>query len=109
MWQPWASILLIPSGVQIRFDRRTLVGETRGDVLDAIAGALATVDAVAFDVTITADPLSAYTGIALDAPRWLPAWRTDPAHWLALAASEAAPRATAASRTGGYDFCTHGS
>lgn len=107
--QPWPSISLIPSGVQIRFDRRTLVGETRGDVLDAIAGALAAVDAVAFDVSITADPLSAYTGIELDAPRWLPAWRTDPAHWLALAASEAARRVTGASRLGVYDFCTNGS
>lgn len=107
--QPWPSISLIPSGVQIRFDRRTLIGETRRDVLDAIAGALAAVDAVAFDVSITADPLSAYTGIALDAPRWLPAWRTDPAHWLALAASEAARRVTGASRIGVYDFCTNGS
>ena len=97
--QPWPSISLIPSGVQIRFDRRTLIGETRRDVLDAIAGALAAVDAVAFDVSITADPLSAYTGIALDAPRWLPAWRTDPAHWLALAASEAARRVTGAHTT----------
>jgi putative selenium metabolism hydrolase len=107
--QPWPSISLIPSGVQIRFDRRTLVGETREDVLDGIAGALAAVDASAFDVSITADPLSSYTGIALDAPRWLPAWRTDPAHWLVHAASDAARRVTGSSRTGVYDFCTNGS
>jgi putative selenium metabolism hydrolase len=107
--QPWPSISLIPSGVQIRFDRRTLVGETREDVLGAIVGALANVDAEAFDVSITATPLSAYTGVGIDAPRWLPAWRTDPGHWLALTASEAARRVTGAARTGVYDFCTNGS
>jgi putative selenium metabolism hydrolase len=107
--QPWPSISLIPSGVQVRFDRRTLVGETREDVLGAIAGALANVDAAAFDVSITAAPLSAYTGVGIDAPRWLPAWRTDPAHWLAQAAGEAAMRVTGVSRLGVYDFCTNGS
>jgi len=107
--QPWPSISLIPSGVQIRFDRRTLVGETREDVLGAIAGALANIDAAAFDVSITAAPVSAYTGVGIDAPRWLPAWRTDPGHWLALAASEATGRVTGASRLGVYDFCTNGS
>ena len=107
--QPWPSVSLIPSGVQIRFDRRTLVGETRGDVLEAVADALASVNAGAFDVAITADPLGAYTGIALDAPRWLPAWRTDPAHWLARGASAAVRQVTGASRFGVYDFCTNGS
>ncbi len=107
--QPWPSISLIPSGVQIRFDRRTLAGETQRDVLGGIAGALAAVDAEAFDVSITADPLTSYTGIALDAPRWLPAWRTDPAHWLVQAASSAVRKVTGSSRTGVYDFCTNGS
>lgn len=107
--QPWPSISLIPSGVQIRFDRRTLPGETRRDVLDGIAAALAAVDAAAFEVSITADPLSSYTGIPLDASRWLAAWRTDPDHWLAEAASEAARQVTGTSRKGIYDFCTNGS
>lgn len=107
--KPWPSISLIPSGVQIRFDRRTLVGETHSDVLDGIAGALAAVDAGAFDVSITADPVSSYTGVALDAPRWLPAWRTDPAHWLVQMAGDAAREVTGLSRLGVYDFCTNGS
>ncbi len=107
--QPWPSISLIPSGVAIRFDRRTLVGETREDVLGAIAAALAAVDDGAFAVSITADPLRTYTGAALDAPRGLPAWRTDPAHWLPETASQAAKRVTGTSRLGVYDFCTNGS
>jgi putative selenium metabolism hydrolase len=107
--QPWPSVSLIPSGVQIRFDRRTLVGETRADVLDSITGALAAVDPAAFGVSITADPVTTYTGIALDAPRWLPAWRMSPDHWLAQAARDAVRRVTGSARTGVYDFCTNGS
>lgn len=107
--KPWPSVSLIPSGVQIRFDRRTLIGETHSDVLDGIAGALAAVDAGAFDVSITADPVSSYTGVALDAPRWLPAWRTDPAHWLVQMAGDAAREVAGSSRLGVYDFCTNGS
>lgn len=107
--QPWPSISLIPSEVRIRFDRRTLVGETQGEVLGAIAGALAAVDDTAFGVCVTTGQLSTYTGVTFDAPRWLPAWRTDPAHWLAKAAGNATQRATGASRFGAYDFCTNGS
>lgn len=107
--QPWPSISLIPSEVRIRFDRRTLVGETQGEVLGAIAGALAAVDDTAFGVCVTAGQLSTYTGVTFDAPRWLPAWRTDPAHWLTKAAGNATQRVTGASRLGVYDFCTNGS
>lgn len=107
--QPWPSISLIPSAVRIRFDRRTLVGETQGEVLGAITGALASVDDTAFRVCVTAGELSTYTGVTFDAPRWLPAWRMDPAHWLVKAASKAARGVTGASRLGVYDFCTNGS
>ena len=106
---PWPSVSLIPSGVRIRFDRRTLVGETREDVVGAMAGALAAIDPGAFNVSVSAGPLAAYTGAAVDAPRWLPAWRTDPAHWLATAACQATERVTGAARLGVYGFCTNGS
>ena len=104
---PWPSVSLIPSGVQIRFDRRTLVGETREDVVGAMAGALAAVDPGAFAVSVSAGPLAAYTGATVEAPRWLPAWRTDPAHWLATAACQATERVTGAARLGVYGFCDH--
>jgi putative selenium metabolism hydrolase len=107
--QPWPSISLIPSGTAIRFDRRTLVGETRQDIIDVIATALEAIDDSAFAVSITAGSLRTYTGATLDAPRWLPAWRTDPAHWLPDAASRAVRQVTGSSRLGVYDFCTNGS
>lgn len=107
--QPWPSISLIPSEVRIRFDRRTLVGETQGEVLGAVTRALAAVDDTAFGVCVTAGQLSTYTGVTFDALRWLPAWRTDPAHWLAKAASNATQRVTGTSQLGVYDFCTNGS
>ncbi len=106
---PWPSVSLIPSGVRIRFDRRTLVGEIREAVVGAMAGALAAVDDAAFEVSVCAGQLAAYTGATVDAPRWLPAWRTDPAHWLARAARQASERVTGTSRLGFYDFCTNGS
>ena len=106
---PWPSVSLIPSGVQIRFDRRTLIGETREDVVGAMAAALAAVDPGAFAVSVSAGPLASYTGATVEAPRWLPAWRTDPAHWLATAACQATERVTGAARLGVYGFCTNGS
>lgn len=107
--QPWPSISLIPSGVQLRFDRRTLVGETRDSVIDGVASALKTIDAAAYDVSIAAAPFTSYTGVVLNSPRWLAAWRTDPGHWLARAASDAVRHVTGSARTGVYDFCTNGS
>ena len=107
--EPWPSVSLIPAAVRIRFDRRTLVGETREDVVGAVAAALAVIDPAAFDVSVSAGSLAAYTGAAFDAPRWLPAWRMDSGHWLVDAASSAAKQVTGTSRVGFYDFCTNGS
>jgi acetylornithine deacetylase/succinyl-diaminopimelate desuccinylase-like protein len=86
-------------------------GHDRGlrERFDGIAGALRRVDAAAFGVAIVADPITSYTGVELDAPRWLPAWRTAPGHWLTRAATDAVRRVTGTARTGVYDFCTNGS
>jgi putative selenium metabolism hydrolase len=107
--EPWPSVSMIPSAVRIRFDRRTLVGETREDVVGAVATTLAVIDPAAFEVSVSAGSLAAYTGATFDAPRWLPAWRMDRDHWLVGAASQAAKQVTGTSRLGVYDFCTNGS
>src|ERR1039457_2144325 len=107
--EPWPSVSMIPSSVRIRFDRRTLVGETREDVIGTVATTLAVIDPAAFDVSVSAGSLAAYTGATFDAPRWLPAWRLDRGHLLVGAASQAAKQVTGTSRLGVYDFCTNGS
>jgi putative selenium metabolism hydrolase len=107
--EPWPSVSLIPSAVRIRFDRRTLVGETREDVVGAVAAALAVIDPAAFEVSVSAGSLAAYTGVTFDAPRWLPAWRMDSGHWLVDAASQAVTQVIGTSRVGVYGFCTNGS
>ncbi len=107
--EPWPSISLIPSKVRIRFDRRTVHGESRDDVLGAIAEMLAAIDRRAFEVALSDGPVTTYTGVSLDAPRWLPPWRTDRRHPLAEAAVRAAQRVRGTARFGVYDFCTNGS
>jgi putative selenium metabolism hydrolase len=107
---PWPSISLIPASVSMRFDRRTLPGETCDGVLGAVAEALATIgEGGAFTVTLSADPVTAFTGMSLASKRWLPAWRIDPADSLVQAAISASRLAGGQGRLGVYDFCTNGS
>jgi putative selenium metabolism hydrolase len=108
--EPWPSISLIPASVSVRFDRRTLPSETWDSVRDEVVQALAsTGEEGAFTVALSADPVTACTGLRLAARRWLPAWRIDPADSLVLAAVRATRVVGHERRLGVYDFCTNGS
>lgn len=107
--EPYPSISLIPSGVTMRFDRRTLLGEDENDVLEGLRTALREVDADGFTVTLTGDEVTAYTGARVAARRFLPAWTLPPEHPLVGAATEAVRGAGLEPEIGTWGFCTNGS
>lgn len=106
---PYPSISVIPEGVEVRFDRRTLVGEQPEGVLGGIAAHLASVSEERFSFEVTTGEVVTYTGVVMDAPRFLPAWSLHRDHSLVSAAEAAVGRAGEQVRLGVYGVCTNGS
>jgi putative selenium metabolism hydrolase len=106
---PYPSISLIPSGVTMRFDRRTLLGEAEESVLEGLRAALREVDADGFTVSLTEDEVAAYTGARVAPRRFLRAWTLPPGHPLVRATTEAVRGAGLEPEIGTWGFCTNGS
>jgi len=106
---PHPSISMLPNAVTIRFDRRTLVGETRDGILDAMHDALRSDNITNYDLKVTDTEVETYTEIAFSPERWLPAWRLDRDHSLVEAASAAITESGTDLRLGVFAFCTNGS
>jgi putative selenium metabolism hydrolase len=106
---PYPLISALPERVMIRFDRRTVAGETRESVLAALQARLAEIDLDAFGVRISADPVSTYTGESVVWERFLAAWQFSSETPLAQAAAASLAEADVAVRFGSYAFCTNGS
>lgn len=105
---PYPSISLLPTSATVRFDRRTLVGETAASIMDDLRAALAPLG-MDVELTIAADPVTTYTGQEITSPRFLPAWRIDAGEPLVEAARQALRKSGAAVSLGAYGFCTNGS
>jgi putative selenium metabolism hydrolase len=106
---PYPSISLIPSSVTVRFDRRTLLDEGVDEVIAALLEAASGGDTDSFSVQVTSDVVETYTGRRLDARRFLPAWRLDVEHPLAVALVAAVEGAGVPVEIGVWGFCTNGS
>jgi putative selenium metabolism hydrolase len=105
---PYPSISLIPSSVTVRFDRRTLLGEEPEDVLAGLLSA-AGAPGEEFTARISNDPVTTYTGVEIEAERFLRGWRLDERHPLAIATVAAVEGAGLPARLGVWGFCTNGS
>jgi len=106
---PYPSVSMIPISTTIRFDRRTLPGETKDDVIAAIEKCLHEGGIRDFTLAVTNESVTTYTGEAARPSRWLPAWQLSSDHALleqAVAAVEAAGRVPT---IGTWRFCTNGS
>lgn len=106
---PYPSISLIPSSVTVRFDRRTLLDEGLDEVIAGLLEAASGGDTDAFSVQVTTDAVETYTGERLNARRFLPAWRLDEKHPLAVALVAAVEGAGVPVEIGVWGFCTNGS
>jgi putative selenium metabolism hydrolase len=106
---PYPSISMIPIATTIRFDRRTLPGETKDHVLAAIETCLRDAGVTDFALTVTNESVSTYTGEAATPSRWLPAWQLDSDHMLLRQAVTAVEATGRVATVGTWRFCTNGS
>jgi putative selenium metabolism hydrolase len=109
--EPFPGISVVPSACRIRLDRRTLPDETEDSVLRQLAPALeaAANFGTPARVVVTDGPVETYTGLTLDGPRFLPAWRTPAEAPLVVAAGRALSAALGKIDRSHYAFCTNGS
>ena len=106
---PYPSISMIPTATTIRFDRRTLPGETSQDVLSAIEVRLREAGLERFKLAVTEDKVRTFTGCCARPFRWLPAWQMADDHALVGAAGRAVQAAGRVASLGTWRFCTNGS
>lgn len=106
---PYPSISMIPTSTTIRFDRRTLDGETREDVLGQIDACLRTVGLHDFTLAVSDDEVRTFTGESARPTRWLPAWQQPDSTPLVQAATRAVTQAGRSPQVGTWAFCTNGS
>jgi putative selenium metabolism hydrolase len=106
---PYPSISLIPPQVTIRFDRRTIPGETEDSILNQILNELKRIDARAFSLSVTRDTVQAYTGKVIEAPRIFAAWKVERDIPLVKAAEAGVIAAGLTPEFGFWGFCTNGS
>jgi putative selenium metabolism hydrolase len=109
----------VPKRVEITYDIRTLVGDTRESVLKLVRDNIAITVLVARqlypkfqDPTIefAADAARTWTGVTINSEKFAPAWKTDPDSPLVQMALLGAARATGKRpELGHYSFCTDGS
>ena len=107
--RPYPLVSALPEAVTIRFDRRTVQGETRQGVMSELERCLALVDPQAFALSVSADPVSTYTGQTVTWERFLAAWHVDRSTPIVQAAARSLELADVPVRFGVYAFCTNGS
>ncbi|PWE16235.1 YgeY family selenium metabolism-linked hydrolase [Alcaligenes faecalis] len=106
---PHPSISLIPSSVTVRFDRRTLVGESRESVLKEMEQCLQGAGVEGFSLELVDSQVQTYTGQQASPERDLPAWRLDESAPLAQAMVQAVQQAGRVVEMDTWWFCTNGS
>lgn len=106
---PHPSISLIPSSVTVRFDRRTLVGESSESVLKQMEQCLQAAGVEGFSLELVDSQVQTYTGQQASPERDLPAWRLDESAPLAQAMVQAVRQAGRVVEMDTWWFCTNGS
>lgn len=106
---PYPSISMIPIATTIRFDRRVLPGETQEQVIAEIEHCLRDAGVQDFNVAVTGDQVTTYTGEKSSPSRFLPAWQLNDAHPLKQHALSAVKAAGLEPQIGTWRFCTNGS
>ncbi|MHA3904646.1 YgeY family selenium metabolism-linked hydrolase [Castellaniella sp. WN] len=106
---PYPSISLTPSAVTLRYDRRTLAGESQEAVIEQVAQCLRQAGIGDFDIEVSTGEVAAYTGKSADPVRHLSAWLLPEDHRLAAAMIGAVQAADTPVTVNTWQFCTNGS
>lgn len=106
---PYPSISMIPTSATIRFDRRTLDGETREDILGQIEACLRNKGVEGFALAVSDEEVRTFTGESARPTRWLPAWQQPESTPFVQAAVRAIAQAGRSPQIGSWAFCTNGS
>lgn len=106
---PHPSISLIPSSVTVRFDRRTLVGESSESVLKEMEQCVQGAGVEGFSLELVDSQVQTYTGQQASPERDLPAWRLDESAPLAQAMVQAVQQAGRVVEMDTWWFCANGS
>ena len=106
---PYPSISMIPLSTTIRFDRRTLSGESEHDILAAITACLNQDGIHDFDLKVTNDAVHTFTGETGHPARFLPGWKLPDDAPLLTNTMRAVEAAQVEPHIGYWGFCTNGS
>jgi putative selenium metabolism hydrolase len=109
----------VPKRVEITYDIRTLVGDTRDSTIRLVRENIAIAVLIARQlypkfrdpaVEFAADAARTWTGVTINSEKFAPAWKTDPESPLVVKALRGAERALGKTpELGHYSFCTDGS
>jgi putative selenium metabolism hydrolase len=110
--RPYPGLSVVPDRCLVTYDRRTLPGETEDDVLAPVRAALEQALAphgARGAATIAVDRFDTYTGAAMEAPNFAPAWEVGDDAPIVQAALGALRAAGLPAATTHWAFCTNGS
>jgi putative selenium metabolism hydrolase len=110
--EPYPSLSTVPERCRATFDRRTLVGESEGDVLGPIRDVVAKVAAswgATGTVDVAAHRHTTYSGQLVETTKFAPAWLFSADDAVVTLAAEGLARAGLDAVVTHYRFCTNGS
>lgn len=106
---PYPLVSALPETVTVRFDRRTVLGETKESVIGEIKELLRRIDPEAFTVWVNAAPVTTYTGQTVAWERDLRSWYFDRDTALPRLAKRSLEAVGLDCTFDVYAFCTNGS
>lgn len=111
--RPYPGLSVIPDNCRVTFDRRLLVGESPEEVLEQVkyfVGCLQKENpGFEAEVYLSEAEFRTYTGYAIKAPKFAPAWKLEAGHPVVGRALHALKNAGLEPQPGYYAFCTNGS
>ncbi|MHB1627367.1 MAG: YgeY family selenium metabolism-linked hydrolase [Bacilli bacterium] len=110
--RPYPGLSVVPDYCAATFDRRTLPGETMDSVLAPIKSIVENAlsgSGAEGKVTVAEDQFETYTGHAVKAPNFAPAWYMEPSHPFVQQALTGLRNGGLETEVSHYAFCTNGS
>ncbi|WP_328387283.1 YgeY family selenium metabolism-linked hydrolase [Nocardia sp. NBC_00416] len=110
--EPYPNVSVVPDRCTATYDRRTVLGESAGDVLEplrAVAERVAGAAGARAGVELARSEFTTWTGVEVSTESFAPAWCLPPGDHRAAAVIRAFEAAGLDARPDYYQFCTNGS